>query len=343
MSRYTIFTRYLEVLGVPFTASYSNMRFRAYPAKRAIIATADLLHEYGAEVCRTHVADKPTIDSLKLPAMIQTNDGKSLIVTEVASRQVTLTDSAGATERITAEKFADIWNGKAVYVTDVGQCEETCYKKHVFKQASSVVEKWLLVACAVFLVGYFGAVSGAFSSWATTTLLVLYAVGIYVCRLLILKQANSESRAADSVCKVIQQNGCSTVLHHDSASFLGLFPWCEIGMTYFSVSFLALLLWSPCLPWLAAASACCLPYTIWSVCYQKFKIHAWCTLCLCVQSLFWIIFIVCLAGGCFHGVFPLRFQLVVLLSAYLFVLLFIHKLMPRLFHADLANAESALN
>lgn len=340
MSNYTIFTRYLNILGVPFTFNYSNMRFRAYPAKLGIIATEDLLGEYGAEVVKIVPSDNVDFSTLKLPALIQTKDGKYLIVTKMSDKSAETISVDGNASSCELDNLRSDWNGKAVCAADTAHCAETNYKKHVFMQTSSAVEKWLLIACTVFLVAYFGINSGVFSSWATSVLLLLYAAGIYICRLLILKQSNSESKAADNVCKVIQQNGCSTVLHHDSAALFGLFPWCEIGMTYFSVSFLALLLWPPCLPWLAAASACCLPYTIWSVSYQKFKIHAWCTLCLCVQTLFWIIFFVCLAGGCFHNVFPLRFPLVVLLSCYLFVLLFIHKLLPRLFHADLANAES---
>ncbi|WP_289702870.1 vitamin K epoxide reductase family protein, partial [Muribaculum intestinale] len=170
--------------------------------------------------------------------------------------------------------------------------------------------------------------------------LVLNAVGIYVCYLLILKDAHVDSRAADSVCGVIQSHGCSTVLSHDASVFLGLFPWCQIGITYFSVSFVAMLVYPPCLPYLAVASACCLPYTVWSVCYQKFRIHAWCTLCLCVQTIFWLEFLVYLAGGHFHGVFPLRFDLVVLLACYLAVLLAVNRIIPRIFGAEMSDADT---
>ena len=52
MANYTIFTRFLRLLHVPCTLSYSNMRFRAYPSRLALAAAADLLNEYGAKVGR---------------------------------------------------------------------------------------------------------------------------------------------------------------------------------------------------------------------------------------------------------------------------------------------------
>ncbi|MCM1021468.1 MAG: vitamin K epoxide reductase family protein [Muribaculum sp.] len=340
MAKYTLFTRYLDLLGIPFTFRYSNMRFRAYPSKIAIIATDDLMTEYGAKMTMTHPSDKAELTNLNLPAMVQLESSDSLIVTSINNGNVVTINANGEQTITPLEKFVESWNGKSVSVININNCCETNYSKHHFQQTSAIVERWVLALCSLFLLFYFAITNGLFKSWPALALLALYSIGILICRLLILKQSNSESHAADRVCKVIQQNGCSTVLHHDGASLFGLFPWCEIGMTYFSVSFLALLLWPECLPWLAAASACCLPYTIWSVSYQKFKIHAWCTLCLCVQSLFWIIFIVCLTGKCFYGVFPLRFQLVVLLVCYLTTLLLIHKLLPKLFHYDIANGET---
>ena len=42
---------------------------------------------------------------------------------------------------------------------------------------------------------------------------------------------------------------------------------------------------------------CILPYSVWSVWYQKFRVKQWCALCLIVQVLFYCIFITNLLSG----------------------------------------------
>ena len=307
----SVFTEYLRVLGVPHTNAYSTRRYRAYPRHMALTAMYDLLREYKAA---------PEIADVKPSAEALAHDAKAVIMP--------------------VGKFVDEWSGKAISASPTSDSGETNFKSHRFKELSRGIEKWLLVVCVVFLVTVFAVSGHTFGDWSTCAVFVLNAVGIYVCYLLILKDAHVDSRAADSVCGVIQSHGCSTVLSHDASVFLGLFPWCQIGITYFSVSFVAMLVYPPCLPYLAVASACCLPYTVWSVCYQKFRIHAWCTLCLCVQTIFWLEFLVYLAGGHFHGVFPLRFDLVVLLACYLAVLLAVNRIIPRIFGAEMSDADT---
>ncbi len=341
MANYTIFTRFLRLLHVPCTLSYSNMRFRAYPSRLALTAAADLLNEYGAKVGRIQPGDTVGTSSLPVPCMVQMSDGECFILTGFDNLSACIMDASGGVRSMSSVDFEKEWSGKALFVKEAGACSETGYAKHRFNDVSNIVEKWLMVGCGIFLTVYFVVLNGLFASWSAMVLLCLYGIGIYVCRLLILKQLNAESRAADRVCRVVQENGCSAVLHHDGSELFGLFPWSEIGITYFSVSFLTLLVCPQCVSWLAVASVCCLPYTIWSVCYQKFKIHAWCTLCLCVQTLFWIIFGVFAIGGHFKSILPLDFSVVVLLACYLGTLLLVHRMVPRLFHADLANAESS--
>ncbi len=337
----SVFTEYLRVLGVPHTNAYSTRRYRAYPRHMALTAMYDLLREYKAA---PEIADvKPSAEALagvKVPFVAQTADG-CRIVTEVSPKFVSVIGPHDAKAVIMpVGKFVDEWSGKAISASPTSDSGETNFKSHRFKELSRGIEKWLLVVCVVFLVGVFAVSGHTFGDWSTGAVCVLNAVGIYVCYLLILKDAHVDSRAADSVCGVIQSHGCSTVLSHDASVFLGLFPWCQIGITYFSVSFVAMLVYPPCLPYLAVASACCLPYTVWSVCYQKFRIHAWCTLCLCVQTIFWLEFLVYLAGGHFHGVFPLRFDLVVLLACYLAVLLAVNRIIPRIFGAEMSDADT---
>lgn len=59
------------------------------------------------------------------------------------------------------------------------------------------------------------------------------------------------------------------------------------------------------LPVLAAINILCLPYTVWSISYQKFKAKVWCTLCVCVQATLWALFATYLLGGWTYQILPL--------------------------------------
>lgn len=129
-------------------------------------------------------------------------------------------------------------------------------------------------------------------------------VGLTLSILLMLKNNGVHTRAADSVCGILQRTGCNRVMDA-GGTFLGIFHWSEVGVAYFSVSLAALMLFPETLPWLAVINVCCLPYTLWSVSYQHFKAHAWCTLCLGVQLTLWLLF----GGYAFTGWWHASFSL----------------------------------
>ena len=156
----------------------------------------------------------------------------------------------------------------------------------------------------------------------------LDVAGLYVTWLLLQKTLNIHTRAAERVCGIIEQGGCDNVLKTGASKLFGVFSWSEVGFAYFSVSLLALLLYPGCARWLALCNLCCLPFSFWSVWYQKFRAKAWCTLCLTVQALLWLQFFCYLAGGVLKHAFPLGTGFFALGVVYVTVLLALNRVMP---------------
>ena len=284
MNNRTLFSDYLDILGIPHTELYSSERFTAYPPKLAIIGIEDLLREYNADVKRVKAGSDKDLSAFSGPFVAQLSDGHYVIVTDVSKDNVTY-------------------------------------------------------LCAVLMVIYGYVNNRLYSTLPTLILPFLYGFGIYICYLLVLKQSHVQSDAADSVCGIIQKNGCGTVLDTDASKLFGLFPWCEIGLSYFTVSEIAILLYPQCVNYLAIISVCCLPYTFWSVLYQRFKIHAWCTLCLTIQALMWIIFLVFLFGGEFKNLLPIKMDAFILLMAYGCALFIFNWIIPIIFKYELSKDE----
>lgn len=147
--------------------------------------------------------------------------------------------------------------------------------------------------------------------------------------MLLQKTLKIKNRAADRVCGVLQEGGCDHVLELKASKFFGLFSWSEVGFTYFSVSMLGLLLNPGLLPDLAAINVCCLPFTVWSIWYQKFRAHHWCTLCVCVQATLWLLFLYYLGGGWLAESWPLNGNFFALGVTYIVVLLALNRIMPK--------------
>lgn len=340
MNNRTLFSDYLRILEIPHTENYSSERFTAYPPKLALIGIEDLLREYHVEVKRQKPCDERSLSDFKAPFVAQLSDGHYVIVTEATSDKVVYQSKSLKTVTEPAEVFINKWNGAAVQGIKTSDSQETQYMQHRLKGFAKYFEKWFLVLSLIFLVGYGYVSNRLYDSFSTMLLPFLYAFGIYICYLLVLKQSHVHSDAADSVCGVIQKEGCGTVLDTDASKLFGLYPWCEIGLSYFTVSEIAILFFPQCVNYLAVISVCCLPYTFWSVLYQHFKIHAWCTLCLTIQALMWVVFFVFLFGGEFRNLLPLRIDAVILLICYGCALFIFNRLIPIIFKYELSDSTS---
>ena len=339
MNNRTLFSDYLDILGIPHTEEYSSERFIAYPPKLALIGMEDLLHEYHVDVVRKKPNDSKNLSECKVPFVAQLVDGHYVIVTSISDDVVTYHSRSLKVIKEPVDAFMEKWNGAFVFGTKTGESGETQLMQHRLKKIAKYFERWFVILSVVFMFVNGFENNRHYDSWAPVILPVLYGVGIYVCYLLVLKQSHVQSDAADSVCGIIQKNGCGTVLDTDASRLFGLFPWCEIGLSYFTVSEIAILLYPQCVNYLAIISVCCLPYTIWSVAYQKFKIGAWCTLCLTIQALMWVIFIVFLSGGEFRNLLPIKVDAVILLLAYGTTLFVFNWLIPIIFRYELSKEE----
>ncbi|MDO4320321.1 MAG: vitamin K epoxide reductase family protein [Bacteroidales bacterium] len=331
MNNRTLFSDYLKILGVSHTTDYSSTRFASYPPKLALTAIADLLAEYGMNPIETKENESPSLDGMTLPFAAQLKDGHYTIVTGVDGDAVVLYTKDHRVERVAESDFLAQWNGRSVAAVKTADACEPHLGKHRMAEAAAVARKWLLIAGVAFLAGYCFVAHGIWRSWGQIVLTGLYGLGIYISYLLVLKQSGVQNKTADKICGVIESHGCGTVLETSAAKLFGLYPWCEVGLAYFSVSLAALLVCPECVRWLAAICVCCLPYTVWSVSYQKFKAHAWCTMCLTIQALMWAIFIVMLVSGQFATLLPLTWEPAILIACYLCTFFSINYLVRRFY------------
>lgn len=321
----TIFSIFLESLGVPHTPEYSDDRFRNMTFK-SLFGFSRLLKEYGIDNEAYQIADKLEIDRLDTPFMAQGNQ-KFVIVTSVTPDSVTYLTETGPVVS-TRDNFFRRWNGVVLMAYPDENSIEPDYAAHRRATIIDKAKKWILIASAAIIALYLFISSGLYADWSDVALLATNGAGLYVSYLLMLKTLNIKSRSADRACGFIETHGCDHVLSSAMSSFMGIFKWSEVGLAYFSVSLMTLLVFPEYTNYLAFLNLFCLPYSFWSVWYQKTKAKAWCTLCLSVQALLWLSFFCYLGGGHIHDIFPLRPAVFILGLSYLTALLAINRLSP---------------
>ena len=112
-----------------------------------------------------------------------------------------------------------------------------------------------------------------------------------------MKQIHIQSQYADKICSLFKKSDCNNILESKDAKLWGVISWSEIGFGYFC-SNLIIFLWFPFLMEYSVLIGCCtLIFSFWSIWYQKVKVKQWCPLCLVIQLLFWLLFVLYLIGG----------------------------------------------
>lgn len=314
----SLFSDFLSALQVRHTEWYSDARYHGMPFK-TLFGMSRLLDEYHIDSRGIRVSDKSVVTRIPTPFIAQMRTGIG-IVDSIAAGRVSYR-LRGETRLRSVSDFCDRWSGVALLAYPEADSAEPDYAEHEFHLVTQKGKRWLLLVCALLL-GVFGFINSGFSRHLSQIfLLAIDLAGIYICWLLMLKSVNVKSRTADRVCGVLKERGCDHVLEQKASSFFGIFGWSEVGLAYFSVSTLLMFMFPELTHWLALINGCCLPFTVWSITYQKFVIKTWCTLCVIVQTLLWLQFFCYLLGGWWHDIFPLRTPLFLMIAAYIAVML----------------------
>lgn len=314
----TIFSEYLKVIKVPYTEEWADNAFRNMNFQ-SLFGFSRLLESYGILSQGIKVNDKSQITKLPIPFFAQ--EGSAFVVVTGISNGTVDFIKFDKKNSLPLDKFIADWTGVALLAQPAQGAKEPEYKQHHFHEVAMKGLNWIMAIAIIFLAVFGFIWSGIDRNLSLIFLLAVNFAGIGVTWLLLLKTLKVKSASADRICSVLQEHGCDSVLEQKAAKFMGLFGWSEVGFTYFTLSTLFLFLFPAQIHWLALINGLCLPFTVWSIWYQKFKLHTWCTLCVTTQCLLWLQFLCYILGGWWKNIFPLEMPLFLMGAAYVAVML----------------------
>ena len=328
-----IFTNVLELLKVKHTNDFSNRYFNEHPHKYNLFGLSKMLSDYGVENVATKIPDKEK-DILDIETPFVAHFGGDFVVVHKVESDIVSFLWRNNEHLLPVAEFAEAWTGIVLLAESSENSIEPDYKEYKKKDRLNFLKQAaLLSTCSLILLLTYIHQIQSFSYSVTqlfrySILLFLNLTGIYISYLLLLKQMRVQSQYADKICSLFKQNDCNHVLESKAAKLWGIFGWSEIGLGYFSTNVLILLFFPDWITCIALINILTLPYSFWSVWYQRAKAKQWCVLCLIVQVLLWALFIVHYLFG-YIRIPPFSYSIIQLFSFYAASVLGINALVPK--------------
>ncbi|MDR2954544.1 MAG: thioredoxin domain-containing protein [Prevotella sp.] len=313
-----ILTTTLKMLKVKHTKDFTSNFFENHPYKKHLRGLSQILLEYNVTNSVIRVQEKESIYKLKVPFIAQIKDN-FIIVSGLKNDKVSYKyQGKKITEDV--DKFNNEWNGEALILSPNKKSVEPNYKinklEYLLDKGSKIIFLTMILIALIF-----GFVQNQIDNLLFIILFIPNIIGIYISGLLLTKQMHISNNQANKICNFFKNSSCDNVLESPAAKLMGVIGWSEVGLSYFLSNLIILFFFPSLLFYSALINICGLPYTFWSIWYQKFKVRQWCPMCLIIQALLWVIFILNLV---FYRPFLLHISIMDIISTgWIFVLPFI--------------------
>lgn len=328
-----VLTTLLTQLKVRYTEDYANKYFNEHPHKNNLLGLSQMLFNYGISNGGTLIKDKTNdIFNIQTP-FVAHSGGEFKVVTQIDNNAISYSWN-GLKVNEPTRRFIEGWSG---FILLVEPDEDSIEPEYSENRKNELIQKLqgffllfaLCTAVATLLVKHF-----AYASLGPAIATILNLIGGYIGYLLVLKQMNIQSDYADKICSLFKQSNCNDVLESKAAKLFGLVGWSEIGLGYFISNVIILLFFPEFIFYLSIVNILALPYSFWSVWYQKWKVKQWCPLCLMVMGLLWLLFFTNLNSGFFIMPDLQISDLINITSIYLIPVLVLNLLIPKLSEAN---------
>lgn len=302
-----ILIKILDLLKVKYTDNYAHNLYEHCLENNSFWGLSNLLTKYRIENKTIKLSDNEKIFTCsQLVPFISLYNNEIIVVDSVKQDTVSCYMKGKQLKYETGE-FERHWS-RILLLTEVS--EETIepdYRRHKAEETVSFLYVFILFLFIVCFFIYFFFSNAIYQNWGFIFLFLINFVGVYTSYLLMLKQLHIQNANADKICSSMKIGNCDRVLDSPVAKIFFVVSWSEIGLCYFVSNIIILLTVPSLIPYLAWINICALPYPVWSVWYQKFKLRQWCPLCLIVQLVILLIFIICLL---FSFIKPLNFEII---------------------------------
>lgn len=293
-----LFSVIFDKLNVSYTSNYLKNLIAKTPYINSLFGVATILNHYGIQTNCVRFENKRQFSASYCPSII-IYEGVFSIVESISDSCITLFRN-NAVHQIPSQDFFYSWSGVALLLDSYNNSAEPNYRQHRLDTIKSEITTYGIFLCCLIL-GGLSIIKFPYHNWIAIVLLLFVNVtGIAVSFMLLQKQLHISNKVADKICGLVKESHCDKVTESDGATLFGLVKLSEVGFGFFLTNTIILMVFHPNLFWMAVYAACVLPFSFWSIWYQKYKAKSWCVLCLITLTLMWLQAGAYLLGGAYR-------------------------------------------
>ena len=280
-------------MGTDLPHALTSSSVKAHPYYPSFAAISDALEECNLETLAIRL---PALqhDVIPLPAIahLDINQGQFVVIRSIDKNKIEYIEAERGVVNESIEQFQTKYSGNILLVAASEFSENN---SAVVAPSKSVATQWqsygkyILIAIAlVFMIRWNGFATEELIYRTLYIVSLIAAVAVSV--MLVAFQQGAASRIQSRLCDQSKAGGCREVLNSRAARIAGI-SLADIGVVYFGGTLIAFLLGDIAglsgefAGYLWLMSLITLPFPAYSVYYQKFKVSAWCPLCLTVAAL----------------------------------------------------------
>jgi uncharacterized membrane protein len=294
----SVIQRAVKYFRIPVTGSSVKEELKSHPYYPSFKSICDSFNEWKVE--NYPLKYKPEeIKELSAPyiAHFSNGGGQLAFVSEIRNGKATYYESFNIKKETVLEEFYKRCSGAIILLNPDKRSGEKNYWKNwqdeiISKSILPVTVFTLLLFISLTVINSFRT-SEIFFQLLPALLLLTKTIGITLSVLLVLHEFEVRLSLTEKLCHLNNATNCNTVLNDKASKIFGWFGWADVGFIYFTGCLLSLLmsLGTGNYSMLAILSAISLPYPVFSIYYQGFVLKKWCPLCLGVQLILVIEFI----------------------------------------------------
>lgn len=307
----------IKVLNIPVSKTTIKNELIGHPDYPSLLSVSDKLAEWNIENIAMKI-DKSQISKMRFPLLVQVNqlisnknqkkqgliDKKAeslfVVVKSISNDKITFSDVENEMKwkTIPCVEFENIWTGVVLIVSLLTNAGEENYTIALRKELANKIIIYVgALAVIALLVSTFYKLISLSSIFGFYPLLyyILALFGTGICILLLMYELDKESTIVKKACTIGRQSNCNAILESKASKVAGIISWSEIGFGFFMGELLLIIFSNvniDILNFLTLLSLLSIIYPFFSIYYQKFIAKEWCNICLSIQAIIILQFII---------------------------------------------------
>lgn len=211
-------------------------------------------------------------------------------------------DTENGWQKDTLSQFEAKWDGLTLLLEPNERSGEEHYSKRIVEQYFSKARAPFLILGTVICLGIIFVLNWNSISpnvFSVNLLIGVKLLGMIVSGLILLQSLDTHNPFLQNICQLSNKSNCNSILQSKASRITEWLSWSDVGFVYFSGGFLYLTIAlvsgnNVLVSNLYLLSLAAVPYTVYSVWYQRFVARQWCLLCMSIQCLIWVEFVIVL-------------------------------------------------